>query len=250
MDYLLLGIVITCAGFIDSLAGGGGIITLPAYLIFGLNPALALGTNKLGSCMGTTISAWNFRDRLKISKKLLKVLAFMALAGAVIGALLTRLVDPKYLKFILLVVAPVMAYFVIASKKHNFEGTRRKIGVKKSNKAAKNISFGVAAYDGFLGPGAGTMYTVFLVKYAGFEILQATAIAKVLNLCSNLFSLAVFLFMGVVDIKLGFIMGCCSIIGHRLGVYVGKKHGAAVIRPLLVLVCIMIIGKVLWDYLH
>ena len=250
MEYIFLALVIMSAGFIDSLAGGGGIITLPAYMAFGLGPAYWLGTNKLSSIMGTSVSAWKFRTRITVSRKLIMVLAAFALFWSAVGAGLTRLINPVYFKYIILLVAPVMIYFIISNKNLGRQETRMHIGIKKSNRAAKLISGGVACYDGFLGPGAGTMYAVFLTKYAGFEIVQATAIAKVLNFCSNLFSVIVFLALGAVDIKLGLTMGLASIAGHRLGVWAGKKHGAVLIRPMIVFVCIMIVCKLLWDYYH
>lgn len=248
MDYIFISIVMILAGFIDSLAGGGGVLRLPAYLAFGLDPALILGTNKLASSMGTIVSAIKLRDRLTVSKKLIKTLGALAFIFSVAGAALSRLVNPGYLKFIILIIAPTMAYFIISNESLGRTATRKTIGIKKSNKAAKMTAVLGSAYDGFLGPGAGTIYAVFLTKYAGFEILQATAIAKILNFCSNLFAMLFFLAIGAMDIKLGLLMGVFSIIGNMLGVYVGKRHGAAVIRPLIVFVCIMIVVKFIWDY--
>ncbi|MDR1684610.1 MAG: TSUP family transporter [Elusimicrobiota bacterium] len=249
-NFLFISVVMTLAGFIDSLAGGGGVLRLPAYLAFGLNPALILGTNKLASTMGIVISAYKLRGRLTISKKLLKVISILAFTGAVIGAALSRLLNPDWLAWIIIIIAPLMAYFIISSGSFGRVETRLRIGVKKSDRAAEKIAFLVAVYDGFLGPGAGTMYAVFLTKYCGFEILQATAISKILNFCSNLFAMLFFLAVGATDIKLGLIMGIFSIIGNILGVYVGKRHGAAVIRPLIILVCALIVIKFFYDYFY
>jgi uncharacterized membrane protein YfcA len=248
LDFLFISIIMTIAGFIDSLAGGGGVLRLPAYLAYGLNPVLILGTNKLASTMGIIISAYKLRDRLTVSKKMVKILAALAFIFSVVGAALSRLLNPDYLKFIIVIIAPLMAYFIISNSKLGREERRRHIGIKKSNRAAKRIAAFVACYDGFLGPGAGTMYAVFLTKYAGFDILQATAIAKILNFCSNLFAMLFFLAIGAANIKLGLLMGIFSIIGNILGVYVGKRHGAAVIRPMIILVCAMIVLKFIWDY--
>jgi len=250
MDFVFISIVMVLAGFIDSLAGGGGILRLPAYVAFGLDPALILGTNKLASTMGTAVSAFKLRDRITVSRKFVKVLAVLAFIFAVIGAALTRLINPHYLKFIIIIIAPVMAWFVISNSHLGRSQTRLKIGIKKSNRAAKMLTSFTAAYDGFLGPGAGTMYAVFLTKYSGFEILQATAIAKILNLASNLFAMLFFLAIGATNIKLGLLMGVFSIIGNMLGVWAGKRHGAKLIRPMIVLVCTMIVAKFIWDYYH
>jgi uncharacterized membrane protein YfcA len=248
MDYIFLGFVMIIAGFIDSIAGGGGIIRLPAYLAFGLDPALILGTNKLASVMATIVAAHKLRDKISVSKKLMKFLGMLAFICAVAGAALSRLINPGYLKFLILAVAPVMAYFIISNKNLGKVQTRRAIGIKKSNRAAKRITVFCAVYDGFLGPGTGTMLAVFLTKYAGFTLLQSTAMAKILNFCSNLFAMLFFLCIGATDIPLGLAMGGCGIIGSYLGVHFGKKYGAAIIRPMIIFVCLLLVLKFIFDY--
>lgn len=247
-EYLFLGVLLFIAGFIDSLAGGGGIITLPSYLAFGLNPSLLLGTNKLSSCMGTIVSAFKFRKNIRLSRKLLIRLVWLALIFSAAGALLSRLVPPQKLKFIIFIIIPLMAYFVIKNKNAQQRESRLKTGIKKSNRAAQVIAAGVSLYDGFLGPGTGTMFAVLLNRYTGLSLLRATALAKVLNLCSNIFALCMFLVVGAVNIKLGIIMGIFNIGGNMLGVYVGKKRGAKIIRPMIILVCTLIIFKLIYDY--
>ena len=236
------------AGFVDSLAGGGGLITLPSYMAFGLNPAALLGTNKLSSFMGTSVAAWKFRRQINLDKKFLAVMAVLALLFSAAGALLSRVIHPENLKFIIIAVIPFVAYFVIMHKK--FESAHEKYSAARKNFFAKAISGGVAAYDGFLGPGAGTMYASFLMRFCGYDIVQATAAAKVLNLCSNLFALGVFLSLGAVNLKLGFIMGLFSIAGNAAGVSVGKKRGAKIIKPLIILVCAAIMLKYGYDFLR
>ncbi len=247
-EYLFLGFLLFVAGFIDSLAGGGGIITLPAYLAFGLNPAMLLGTNKLSSCMGTLVSAFKLRKNIKLSHKLLLRLMWLALLFSAAGALLSRLIPPQKLKFIIFIIIPLMAYFVIKSKNMPEGENRLKTGIKKSNRASRFIAAGVSLYDGFLGPGTGTMFAVLLNRYSGLSLLRATALAKVLNLCSNVFALSMFLVLGAVDIKLGLIMGIFNIGGNMTGVYIGKKRGAKIIRPMIITVCILIILKLIYDY--
>jgi len=245
MDYLLLGFMLFAAGFVDSLAGGGGLITLPSYMAFGLSPALLLGTNKLSSCMGTSVAAWKFRHQIKLDKKFLAAISALALIFSAAGALLSRVIHPENLKILIIIVIPFVAYFVIMHKK--FADVKEKYNAAQKDRHAKIISSSVALYDGFLGPGAGTMYASFLTRFCGYDIVQATAAAKVLNLCSNLFALAVFLSLGAVNIKLGLTMGLCNILGARLGVAVGKRRGGAVIRPLIVLVCLAILIKYILE---
>lgn len=250
MDFIFLAILMFSAGFIDSLAGGGGIITLPSYLAYGLNPGLLLGTNKLSSCMGTLISAYKLRKSIKISRQFLIRLAVLALVFSAFGAALSRLINPDKLKFIVLIIIPLSAYFVISNKNLGRSETRLDIGIKKSNRAAKIIAAGVSCYDGFLGPGTGTMFAVFLSKYSGFSMLQATAIAKVLNLCSNIFALVFFLSVGAVNIKLGLLMGIFNILGNSLGVYIGKKRGAEIIRPMILFVSFIIAAKFIVEFIY
>lgn len=248
MDYIFLAFMMFCAGFIDSLAGGGGIITLPSYMAFGLNPALLLGTNKLSSCIGTLFSAYKLRDNITISKKFLKRLIIITFIFSSLGAAFTKLINPDSLKFIILIIIPITAWFVISNKTLGIVDLRMKITIKKSNRAAKISSAIIAWYDGFLGPGAGTMFAVFLSKYSGFDIVQATALAKILNLSSNVFALAFFLVTDSISLKLGLLMGVFNILGNVLGVHVGKKRGAAIIRPMIIFVSIMIMGKFIWDF--
>ncbi|MDR0291262.1 MAG: TSUP family transporter [Elusimicrobium sp.] len=246
MNYVYLGLMLFAAGFVDSLAGGGGLITLPSYMAFGLSPALLLGTNKLSSCMGTAVAAWKFRHQIKLDKKLLAVISVLALFFSAAGALLSRVIHPSNLKILIIIVIPFVAYFVIMHKK--FQSVKEKYTAAQKNRAAKIISSSVALYDGFLGPGAGTMYASFLTRFCGYDIVQATAVAKVLNLCSNIFAFVVFISLGAVDIKLGFMMGLFNILGARLGVAVGKRRGGVIIRPLIILVCIAILIKYIYEF--
>ncbi|ACC97780.1 putative permease [Elusimicrobium minutum Pei191] len=246
VDFIFLSLMMTLAGFIDSLAGGGGLITLPSYLAFGLNPALLLGTNKMSSSMGTLTAAYKFRKNIKTKKNLIIILAVLALIFSALGAALSRLVNPDNLKFIVIIIIPACAFFII-NKKYLQSSALKQIAENKSARAAKITSALVALYDGFLGPGAGTMYAVFLTKYCGFDIVRSTAIAKILNFCSNIFALFFFLSLGAVNIKLGLIMGAFNILGASIGVYIGKRKGEAIIRPLIIFVCAAITLKYIWD---
>lgn len=244
-DYILLSLIMFVAGFVDCLAGGGGIIRLPAFLSFGVPPEMVLGTNKLTSVMGAAVSAWQFRPNIKISKGLIWQLSIIAFVFAALGALLSRLVPPENLKFLILIIIPLSAFFVISSKHFGQKSTRLKVGVKKSISYARKIAAFGALYDGFLGPGTGTFFAVFLSKYCGFSLLASTGLTKVLNFSSNLFALIVFLALGAVKIKLALAMGFFSILGSAFGVYIGKKKGAKIIRPLIIVVCIFITLKFL-----
>jgi len=244
-DYIILSLIMFIAGFVDCLAGGGGIIRLPAFLSFGVPPEFVLGTNKLTSVMGAAVSAWQFRPNIKISRKLILQLSIIAFIFASLGALLSRLVPPENLKFLILIIIPLSAYFVISSKHFGKTSTRLKVGVKKSIKNARKIAAFGALYDGFLGPGTGTFFAVFLSKYCGFSLLASTGLAKILNFSSNLFALFVFLALGAVKIKLALCMGFFSILGSSFGVYIGKKNGTKVIKPLIILVCCVITLKIL-----
>lgn len=242
-----LGIFVFAAGFIDSLAGGGGIITLPAYLAFGLPPNLLLGTNKVSSVMGTAVSVLKFKDKIRIEKSILLKMVILAAVAAPAGAGLSRLIPPEKLRIVVLALLPLVALFVLKNKDFGAKRNRYKITPKKARRNRYVVSAAVSCYDGFFGPGTGTMFAVFLTRFAGFDLLRSTATAKLLNFSSNLFSLILFFAVGAADLRLGLLMGLFNIAGNWCGASLGKKKGQAIIRPMIVCVCFLIAAKLLWD---
>lgn len=244
-----LGLFVFAAGFIDSLAGGGGIITLPAYLAFGVPPSLVLGTNKISSLMGTSVSVWKFKDKIRIEKSILIKMVLLAALAAPLGAWLSRLINPANFKYVMLVILPLVALFVLKNRNFGAKEKRHRFNARQARRNRYIVSGVVSCYDGFFGPGTGTMLAVFLTRFAGFDLLRSTACAKLLNFSSNLFSLALFLSLGAVNIKLGLMMGVFNIAGNYCGASLGRQKGQKIIRPMIIAVCLLIAAKLVYDVL-
>ncbi|MFI5346232.1 MAG: TSUP family transporter [Elusimicrobiota bacterium] len=245
--FAVLGVCVFLAGVIDALAGGGGLITLPAYLASGLNPALILGTNKLSSSLGTIVATARYHRALKFSlKEFVPVLIATGLA-AWLGARLAVRVDPKWLRPLMLVVLPLVSWLVWSRKNFGHEDSSRRLTLAARRRLEIMVSAPVGAYDGFFGPGAGTFYALGLVRVCGFDLLGATARAKALNLLSNLGALLAFVIAGRVNWRVGLPMAAMGVAGNWVGAHLGVRDGAKIIRPVVVLVCAGLFAKLLFD---
>ncbi len=229
---LLLSIAALVAGFIDAVAGGGGLITLPALLIAGVPPTEAIATNKLQGTFGVaTASARYWRAGLIDFHSLATAVAATAV-GAAAGSLLVSNVDTGLLhRFMPFALIAAAIYFAATPYLREHAPHAKLSSVAFALGAAATVGF----YDGVFGPGAGSLYTLAFLALAGCNLITATANAKVLNLTSNLASFGVFLVSGHVNFAVGLPMA----IGQTIGAYAGSraalKHGTWIIRPLLVI---------------
>ncbi|HVE13547.1 MAG TPA: TSUP family transporter [Elusimicrobiota bacterium] len=232
----LLAAAVFFAGMVDALAGGGGLITLPAYLALGLHPALILGTNKLCSAIGTAASTARYARGLRFKPAGLAWAVGAALAASVLGARLALLLDPRWMRWVLLVSLPLVGAFVYGHGSLDQEDTSHARPRRVLLARTLSASAPIAAYDGFFGPGAGTFYALSLTRFCGYDILRATAFAKILNLSSNLAALVTFLIAGRVDVRLGLAMSVASVGGNALGASLGLRRGRGAIRPAMLAV--------------
>ena len=247
---VFLAVCVFFAGIVDALAGGGGLITLPAYLAVGLNPALVLGTNKLSSCLGTVVSTARYHRALKFSiKDFLPVIA-ASMIGSWLGARLAIRVDPSWIRPMLLTALPVVAYLVWSKKDFGSVDEAHQLSAKERQRRGIIVAAPIGAYDGFFGPGTGTFFAIAFARWGRHDLLGATARAKILNLVSNLGALAAFIWAGRLDWKVGLSMSLLSVAGHWVGSHLGVKKGATVIRPVVALVCAGLFAKVLFDALR
>lgn len=244
--FLIVCPMVFLAGFIDAIGGGGGLISLPAYIIAGLPMHAAVATNKLSAATGTLISTTRLCRHAKIDFKLIIPAVVLAISGATAGSRLSLLVDEKILKQMLLIVLPVVAFFVL--RKNAFaaeqEGT--------CSRAKTLIISWIAAvliglYDGFYGPGTGTFYIIVFVTFAHMSSMDAAVNTKILNLTSNLTSLIVFLWHGECYLLLGLCAAVFSIAGNYLGAGMVLKNGSKAIRPVILLVLVLLFIKVLTE---
>jgi Predicted permeases len=230
LAYVLLFIAAAVAGFVDSIAGGGGIITLPALLAAGLPPHLALGTNKLQSSFGSLSAPLRYRagGMLRL-RDIFPGLAATAV-GAALGALAVGAVSSRLLSLLI----PIFLVCILV-----FMALRPRFGLEDGTRRLGWLPFWIGAglalgfYDGFFGPGVGTFWAIALVSLAGLDMSAATAHTKAANFMSNIVSLAVFLAAGTVVLPLGLAMGLAQAGGALLGSRMVLKRGAPFVRTML-----------------
>lgn len=235
------------AAFIDSVVGGGGLISVPALLFTGLPPSLVLGTNKLAGTMSSLTSTVSFLASGKIQVRLMAALFPLSLAGSVLGTFTVKQIPTAFLKP--LVVGLLIAVTIYTLCKKNWGNQSRFQGLTPKN----SIVLGTGAillgfYDGFFGPGTGS-FLIFMFLLLGFDFVGASANSKVLNLASNLGSLATFFALKSVNVFYGLPMGLAMIAGALVGSQVAIRKGSAYVKPLFVSVTTLLIGKQLWDLL-
>lgn len=240
----LLTLVAIVAGFVDSIAGGGGILVMPALLWAGVPPIVALGTNKLQSVFGTGMALANYWRSGLIDWRGGWPLAAFALIGATIGALTIQSVQPRLLELIVPVLLVASALYVLFSPRMSDQDAHHRLSARGYAPVASAIGF----YDGFFGPGAGSFYTTSLVSLRGQGLTRATAMAKFLNLASAAASLVMFTLGGHTYWLLGLCMGAGAMVGGWIGSHSALRFGAALIRPLLVVTSLALTVKLLWGY--
>lgn len=246
-SFVILGACVFLAGVVDALAGGGGLITLPAYLAAGLPPALILGTNKLASSVGTAVSTARYHRALKLSLRPFLPVIAAALVGAWLGARLALQVDPSWIRPLLLTALPVVAWLTWSRKDFGSEDLSARLSAAERRRRGLLVAFPIGVYDGFFGPGTGTFFALALVRWGRHDLLGATARAKLLNLASNLAALAAFAWAGRLHWGVGLSMSALSVAGHWVGSHLGVRDGARVIRPVVALVCAGLFAKILFD---
>lgn len=239
---LLLALAGFVAGFIDSIAGGGGLITVPALLLAGLPPVDALGTNKLQSVFGSASATWSYARAGLVDLKAQLPTAAMSFLGSIAGAALATILPGDWLNAVLPAMLVIIAlYFAFKPDMSDVDSARRLSPFLFGMTIVPLIGF----YDGIFGPGTGSFFMIAFVALAGFGVLKATAHTKLLNFASNLGSLMLFCAAGVVVWQVGLVMGVAQFFGARLGAKLAMKSGARLIKPLLVLTCVGLAIKLL-----
>ncbi|MBR4039846.1 MAG: TSUP family transporter [Clostridia bacterium] len=236
LHFLIVCPLVGIAGFVDSIAGGGGLISLPAYLISGLPVHTCIATNKLSSSMGTTVATAKYALSGYIDWHLGVFCSAAALAGAALGANIALLISDRLFRLLMLIVLPLTALYVFR-KKDLFSGkSRLELSFWHSVVLSSVIAFALGLYDGFYGPGTGTFLILLLTRFAHMDLQRANGITKVINLSSNIASLIVYLMNGQVLMLLGLCAGVFSILGNYLGSRCFAQKGAAIARPIILLV--------------
>ena len=242
---LMVCIGVFCASFMDAIGGGGGIISVPSYLLAGIPAHLALGTNKLSSCIGTVASTVRYVANGYADWGLGIPSIVLALVGAHLGTRLQLMMDEQFLKILLLFVLPVIAV-VILKQKHLPE-ERGDINEWARRAIVWSASLVIGAYDGFYGPGTGTFLLLVFCYLAKVDVRTASGNVKLVNLASNVGALATSLAAGKVLIPLGLVSAVFATAGQYLGAGLALKNGSKIVRPVILVVLTLLAGKVLLE---
>lgn len=242
--YAVLTATGVLTGFIDAIAGGGGLIMMPALLSAGLPPHLALGTNKLQSVLGVSMALRTYRASglIRIRDHWQSVLIVLACSAA--GALAVQALDQGVLTLIVPVLLMLCAAYVLLSPRMSDADSRERLTPATYMPVAGSIGF----YDGFFGPGTGTFFTTSLVALRGMGLTRATALTKLFNASSNLAACLMFALGGQVIWTLGLCIALGSMTGSWLGSLSAMRFGARVIRPLLVAGSVGLTVRLMWNY--
>lgn len=236
------------AGLVDAIGGGGGLISLPVYLLVGLPYHNALGTNKMSSCIGTAASTFRYVKSGFVNWRLAIGSILLAMAGAWLGTSLQLQIDQMYLQYTLLVVLPIVAAVMLFRKKELPEEAGD-IRPAVQMAVVWPLSLVIGIYDGFYGPGTGTFLLLAFCCLGKLDVRTASGNVKLANLASNIGSLVTSLVAGTVIVPLGALAAVFSIAGHYLGAGLNIKNGSKIVRPVIFLVLILLAAKVISDML-
>lgn len=250
MEINLITFLIVCplvglAGFVDAIGGGGGLISLPAYMLAGVPAHNAIATNKLSSACGTALATGRFIKNGLVNFALAIPAVISAVVGSYIGANLSIRISERILSIVLLILLPVVA-FVVLNKKIFKDNEREDIELNRQTFITTILSaLIIGMYDGFYGPGTGTFLIIAFTVAANMGMKVANAQAKVINLTTNVTSLTVFLLNGQVMITLGIAAAICNMIGGYIGAGLVMKNSSKIIRPIVIIVLIILAVNVI-----
>ncbi len=242
-ELLLIALLVGAgAGLFDTVVGGGGLITLPALLAFGLGPAEALATNKLQGSLGTLAATLQFRRLGLLDLAILGPAALCAFLGSLLGALLVSVLSATTLERIIPLLLLLFAAYFLFSPRIAEEDSQARLGPLPF---AVTAALGIGFYDGFFGPGTGSFFSVAIIMLLGFNLRRAIGNTKLLNFASNLGALLVFTLTGHIQWLLGLTLGVGQMAGAWLGSHAVVKADLRLLKPLLVVVALAISIKLL-----
>ncbi len=242
----LMGCGVFLASFVDAIGGGGGLISLPTYLLAGLPMHQALGTGKLSSCLGTSASTFRYIKNKCVDWKLGLPSIPLALIGAYFGTSLQLALDEKYLKYLLVIVLPIVA--AVMFKQKSFPEERGDIPFGKQSAIVWSAAFILGAYDGFYGPGSGTFMLLCFCNLAKIDLRSASGNVKIVNFSSNVGALVTSFIAGTVLIPIGLITAVFAFAGHYIGAGLTIKNGTKVVRPIILVVLTLLMAKLILGF--
>lgn len=239
-----LALLAFVAGLIDAIAGGGGLLVLPALLLAGFQPASALAVNKLQAAFGSGSATFTFTRAGLIDWRATAPMFVLAALGSVAGALLVSALPTGFLRAFMPPMLVVIALYMGLSKRLGDADRERRIPPRLF---LFTVAPAIGFYDGVFGPGTGSLLMLAFVGLLGLGVTRATGRAKALNFASNLGALAILAMTQAIAWPLGLLMGVCAWAGARIGAHVAIKNGARLIRPLLVIACCAMAARLFVD---
>lgn len=234
------------AGFIDSIAGGGGLISLTSYMACGLPATACLGTNKFSAIVGGSVASANYVKTKNFDIKSLIPSFVCALIGSFLGSECSMLINEKVFSIILLIATPLIAILVVMDK--NYDSHEKDLSLSKLVIISSMIGLITGFYDGFYGPGAGTFMQMGFTIFAGIGVRKSCGNARMVNWASNFGALVNYVRTGNVLYSIGIPCAICSIIGNYVGSSIAIKHDVKIVKPVMLIVVGLLFTKILLDF--
>ena len=248
MEWILVSLASLLAGFVDAIVGGGGLILVPALFatFASAPPATLLGTNKSASVWGTAMATWQYSRRVRLPWRAMLPAAVAAAAGAAMGAWLVTVIDPGFLRKLLPLILLAVLLYTLAKKELGRHHAPRFAG-RAETAVACLIGTVVGFYDGFFGPGTGSFFVFAFVRLLGYDFLNASVSAKLLNLATNAAALVLFTAKGHVWWHFALPLAVANVAGSMLGTHMALRHGTGFVRAIFIAVVSLLILKTGYD---
>ena len=247
--YLIVLPAVFLAGLVDSIAGGGGLLSVPAYLAAGLPPHYVLGNNKFSSSFGTLFATLRYHQYGLIDVRVALLSAFFALIGSFLGTSVVLLLRPDFLRLLLIVLIPLVAVLTLANRSLGQTDHSHRQSKQRKYTLAAPAALVIGFYDGFFGPGTGMFLILFYTLALKYDFVTANANTKVVNLASNIAAVITFMISGKIIYAIGIPAAAAGIAGNLLGARLVIRRGSALIRPVFLFTLLLLFGKVLYDLL-
>ncbi|MBQ1512188.1 MAG: TSUP family transporter [Erysipelotrichaceae bacterium] len=245
--FLIICPMLFLAGLVDSIGGGGGLISLPAYILAGLPAHLAIGTNKMSAFPGTALTTFRFAKNRMIDLKLALPSIVTAVIGSAIGARIAMWLGESFIRYMMLIVLPVAALIVLNPKLFNEYGSSEFSHDRKTYLIVCISAFVIGIYDGLYGPGTGTFLIIAFTVFAGMNVTKANGQAKIINLTTNITAFTIYLLNGRTVLPLGLAGALCGMLGNYVGSGLAMKNGSKLTRPVILIVLLILAVRILTD---
>jgi len=247
LGYFFVFPLIFLAGAIDSIAGGGGLISLPTYLFVGLPPHLALGTNKFSSFFGTVFSTIRYFRSKMIDIRIALTTAFAALIGSWLGTKTVLMINPDFLNYILIFLIPIITVINLLNKNVGMHDLSSELSINRKYVLVSIAGIVIGFYDGFFGPGTGAFLILFYTILLKYNFIVANGNSKVVNLASNFAAVVTFAVSGSIFYKLAIPAALCGILGNIIGSRLVVLRGNKLIKKIFIIVLFLLMIKVIWN---